>query len=77
MVTFTPFTVTLVVFHELMAVVIDASCQQNVPAPSCVKGAVIATAGLHGGGKQPQVGVAVGVMVIVGVRVGVLVTAFP
>ena len=49
-------------------------CQQNVPAPSCVNGAVIvAVTGLHT--PVPIVGVIVGVLVrpVVGVRVGVFV----
>ena len=82
MVSFTPFTVRLVKFQELMYEPRLLDCQQKVPTPSWVKGAVIvAVTGLH---VEPLVGVAVtasgvrvrvGVFVIpaVGVRVGVLV----
>jgi hypothetical protein len=76
----TPFKVTLVVFHELMYVPRELDCQQRVPAPSKVNGAVIVEdTGLQAE-PLPEVGEAatvwVGVAVTttgVGVRDGVLV----
>ena len=62
-----PLTDTLVVFQELIKLPRLLACQQNVPAPSNVKGTVmVEVTGL----QAPPVGW-VGVMV--GVRVGVLV----
>ncbi len=66
LVTLTPLIVTLVVFHELRNVPRLLDCQQKVPAPSKVKGAVmVEVTGLHG--TAPLVGV----MVEVAVRVPV------
>ena len=45
-----------------------AICQQKVPAPSKLKGALMAVAGVHANGLP--VAVTVGVFVRVGVRVG-------
>lgn len=56
---------TLAVFHELIYAPRLVDCQQNVPVPSNVNGAVmLEDTGLHG---TPVIGV--------GVRVGVFVTA--
>ena len=61
-----PLSVTLTVFHELIYVPRLLDCQQNVPEPSKVKGAVIVDViGLH----VPTL--PVGVMDGVRVRVGV------
>ena len=71
LVTLTPLSVMLVVFHELTKVPRLLDCQQKVPAPSKVKGAVMVdVTGLQV--PPPEVGVAVGgteVKVRVGVRV--------
>jgi hypothetical protein len=67
---FTPFSVTLLVFHELMNVPRLLDCQQNVPAPSKVNGAVmVEVTGLQAPVTAVGVGLTVGVRV--GVRVGV------
>ena len=71
--TFTPLSETLVVFHELIKPPRLLACQQNVPAPSKVNGIVMMdVTGLQ---APPAVGVtvAVGPLVGVKVRVGVLV----
>ena len=63
-----PFNVTLVVFQELIYVPRLLDCQQKVPAPSKLKGAVmVEETGLHA--PTPDVGAMVGVMVRVGVDV--------
>ncbi len=75
LVTLTLLIVTLTVFQELMYVPRLLDCQQNAPAPSKVKGAVMVdVTGL----QAPPVGwvgeaVAVGPVVGVDVRVGVVV----
>src|SRR5882757_9664512 len=80
----TPLMVTLVVFHELIYVPRLVDCQQKLPAPSKVKGAVMVDVT---GEQAPTLGVIVivgeamrvavmaDVTVMVGVRVGVLLTA--
>src|SRR4051812_5726009 len=61
---------TLVVFQELMKVPRLADCQQKLPAPSKVKGAVmVAVTGLQA--PAPLVGMTVGVFVRVAVRLAV------
>src|SRR5689334_10226076 len=74
-----PLSVTLVVFHELMYVPRLLDCQQKVPEPSKLKGAVmVALTGLHVPVPMVAVGVKVRVDVLlmagVEVRVGVSVT---
>ena len=67
MVILTPFSETLLVFQELIYVPSALACQQKTPAPSNVNGTVmVEVTGVH----APP---AVGVMVGVNVRVGVLV----
>ena len=69
-----PLTDTLVVFHELMYVASVLACQQRVPTPSKVKGAVMVdVTGLHVA-PVPDVGLGEAPTVWVGVkvRVGVL-----
>ncbi len=69
-VTSTPLSLTLVVLHELMKLPRLLAFQQNVPAPSKVKGIVMeAVTGLQVPGPP------VGAVVTVAVRVGVLVGA--
>ena len=76
MVYVTPLTFRFARFHELIYVPRLLDCQQKVPTPSWVKGAVIlAVTGLH---TKPVAtvgeagGVPVSVIVLVGVTVGVL-----